>query len=65
MLYEKVKKYLEQNNISDVESLFGWEKTVNAIVLENHSDGNGDFIQHWDSEKVGVTKPTQEELDAI
>ena len=52
-LYTKVKKYLEANS-----------KTVsefdNNILLENYSDGNGDFISSWNVS--GLAEPTVEQL---
>lgn len=34
-----------------------------VITLQNNSDGNGDFIAVWNHPTL--TKPTQEQLDAI
>ena len=52
-LYYKVKKYLEANS-----------KTVSEfkqnIILQNDSDGNGDYIKTWNVS--GLAKPTDEQL---
>jgi hypothetical protein len=52
-LYYKVKKYLEANS-----------KTVsefdNNILLQNDSDGNGDYIHTWNVS--GLAKPSDEQL---
>lgn len=34
-----------------------------TIVLQNDSDGRGDYIREWNHPTL--TKPTQEQLDAI
>jgi len=34
-----------------------------TIVLQNDSDGNGDYIKEWNHPTLA--KPTQEQLDAI
>ena len=36
---------------------------VNTIVLQNDSDGNGDYIAQWNHPTE--TQPTQEELDGV
>ena len=53
ILYTKVKKYLEANSktISEFE---------NNIVLQNDSNGSGDYIHTWNVS--GVAKPTDEQL---
>lgn len=58
MLYSKIKKYLSHNNIDikDVDSF---------ISIFDNSDNNGAFIKSWDSEKIGISQPTQESLDNI
>lgn len=58
MLYNKIKKYLSDNNINieDVDSF---------IEVKDLSDGNGAFIDSWASEKIGILQPTQEELQSI
>jgi hypothetical protein len=37
--------------------------STGVITLQNNSDGNGDFIAVWNHPTL--TKPTQEQLDAI
>ncbi len=53
ILYTKVKKYLEANSktISEFE---------NNIVLQNDSNGSGDYIHTWNVD--GLAKPTDEQL---
>jgi hypothetical protein len=55
-LYYKVKKYLEANS-----------KTVsefdNNILLQNDSDGNGDYIKTWNVSSLA--KPTDEQLNSF
>jgi len=52
-LNTKVKLYLEAN--SKVYS-----SELNNYVLQNDSDGNGDYIKSWNVS--GLTKPTEEQL---
>ena len=52
-LYTKVKKYLEANSKT-------WDNEKNNIILQNDSDGNGDYIKSWNVS--GLTKPTEEQL---
>lgn len=58
MLYNKIKIYLSNIsiNVDDVNQYF---------ELVDNSDGNGSFINLWDSLKIGVDQPTQEQLDSI
>ena len=51
-LYTKVKKYLEANSktISEFEE---------NIILQNDSDGKGDYIHTWN---VNIPEPTTEQL---
>ena len=55
-LYYKVKSYLEANG-----------KTVSEfddnILLQNDSDGNGDYIKTWNVS--GLAQPTDEQLNAL
>ena len=53
MLITKVKKYLEANSktVSEFEQ---------NIILQNDSDGNGDYIKTWNVS--GLAKPTDEQL---
>ena len=55
-LYYKVKLYLEAN--SKTESEFD-----DNIILQNDSDGNGDYIETWNVS--GVSKPTTSQLNAL
>ena len=52
-LYTKVKKYLEANSktVSEFEE---------NIILQNDSNGNGDYIHTWNVS--GLAKPTDEQL---
>jgi len=52
-LKTKVKKYLEANSKT-------LEAERNNIVLQNDSDGNGDYIHTWSVD--ALTKPTDEQL---
>jgi len=52
-LYTKVKLYLEANSKT-------WEAERNNIILQNDSDGNGDYIHTWSVD--GLAKPTAEQL---
>ena len=54
-LYTKVKKYLEANSKT-------WDNEKNNIILQNDSDGNGDYIKSWNVS--GLTEPTAEQLAA-
>ena len=53
-LYTKVKKYLEANSKT-------WEAEKNNIVLQNDSDGNGDYIHTWNV-SGGLAKPSDEQI---
>ena len=53
-LYTKVKKYLEANSKT-------WEAEKNNIVLQNDSDGNGDYIHTWNV-SAGLAKPSDEQI---
>ena len=55
-LYEKIKQL--RNTLTDAD--FAPEGT---IVLQNDSDGKGDYIKEWSHPTE--SKPTQEELDAV
>nr|BAR19860.1 hypothetical protein [uncultured Mediterranean phage uvMED] len=52
-LYTKVKLYLEANSKT-------WDAEEDNIVLQNDSDGNGDYIKTWSVD--GLTKPTDSQL---
>jgi len=55
-LFTKVKKYLEANSktISEFEE--------ENIILQNDSDGKGDYIKSWNVS--GLTEPTEEQLNS-
>ena len=53
-LYEKIKSiYPDLTNMD----------FMTTIVLQNNSDGNGDYIAKW--EHPTYSEPTQSELDAV
>ena len=52
-LYTKVKLYLEANSKT-------WDAEQNNIILQNDSDGNGDYIHSWSVD--GLDKPTDDQL---
>ena len=54
-LYWKVKKYLDANEKTEAE----FEKN---ILLQNNTDGNGDFIANWNVS--GLAQPTEEQLNS-
>ena len=53
-LKSKVSKYLEANS-----KTYSVER--NNIILQNDSDGNGDYIHTWSVS--GLAKPTDEQLE--
>jgi len=55
-LYYKVKSYLEANG--KTESEFD-----DNILLQNDSDGNGDYIKTWNVS--GLAQPTDEQLNSL
>lgn len=55
-LYEKIKQLRADVSDSDFDIIGG------TIMLQNDSDGNGDYIKEWNHAN---TKPTQAELDSI
>ncbi len=55
-LLEKIKQL--RNTLTDED--FSLEGT---IVLQNDSDGRGDYIKEWNHPTI--TKPTQEELNNV
>ena len=55
-LYEKIKQL--RNTLTDTD--FGPEGT---IVLQNDSDGRGDYIKEWNHPTV--TQPTNAELNGV
>jgi len=54
-LYEKIMSIYPELVISDF--------TTGTILLQNDSDGKGDYIKSWNHPTL--TQPTQEQLDAI
>ena len=56
-LYEKIKTIYPELTIND---FIGYNST---ILLQNDSDGNGDYIKSWTHPTL--TQPTQAQLDAI
>ena len=53
ILKTKVELYLEANSKT-------WDAEKDNIILQNDSDGNGDYIKSWSVS--GLTKPTDEQL---
>ena len=56
-LYEKIKQL--RNTLTDEDFAPG----TGTIVLQNDSDGRGDYIKEWNH--ATETQPTQEELDGV
>ena len=52
-LTTKIKKYLEANSKT-------WEAEQDNIILQNDSDGKGDYIHTFNVD--GLAKPTDEQL---
>ena len=52
-LYTKVKLYLEANSKT-------WDTEQDNIILQNDSNGNGDYIHTWSVD--GLTQPTDSQL---
>jgi hypothetical protein len=52
-LYEKIKSIYSE--LTD-------EDFLDTIILQNDSDGNGDYIKSWNHPTL--TQPTQAQLDA-
>lgn len=55
-LYEKIMKMYPSLTVAD------FSLANRTIILQNNSDGQGDYIASWTNE---LPKPTQEQLDAI
>lgn len=53
-LYEKITTIYPQLTLNDFED---------SVVLQNDSDGNGDYIAVWNHPTLA--QPTQEQLDAV
>ena len=56
-LYEKIKTLYP--TLTDAD----FAPTTGTIMLQNVSDGKGDYIKEWNHPTL--TQPTQEQLDAI
>ena len=56
-LYDKIIAVRPNLTIEDFSPVDG------TIVLQNDSDGKGDYIKQWSHPTE--SKPTQEELDAV
>ena len=56
-LYNKIKTLYPQLVIED------FIPTKGTILLQDDSDGNGDYIKSWNHPTL--TQPTQSQLDAI
>ena len=54
-LYTKVKLYLEANSKT-------WNTEQDNIILQNDSNGNGDYIKTWSVD--GLDKPTDRQLNS-
>ena len=52
-LHTKVTKYLEANSKT-------WNVEKENIILQNDSDGNGDYIKTWNVS--GLAKPTADQI---
>jgi len=57
ILYEKIISIYPQLTDADFDPIRG------VIILQNDSDGNGDYIKSWTHPTL--TQPTQAQLDAI
>jgi len=57
MLYEKIKTLYPQLTNDDFDDIRG------TIILQNDSDGKGDYIKNWSH--PSLPQPTQEQLDAV
>jgi len=56
-LYEKITTLYTELTDAD------FEPTTGTIMLQNDSDGNGDYIREWNHPTLA--KPTQEQLDGV
>jgi len=56
-LYEKIKTLYPSLTEED------FVPTTGTIMLQNDSDGNGDYIKEWNHPTLA--KPTQEQLDGV
>jgi hypothetical protein len=55
-MFEKIKSLYPSLTDADFSPISG------TILLQNDSDGNGDYIAKWNHPTL--TQPTQEQLDA-
>ena len=53
ILFTKINLYLEANSKT-------WETERDNIILQNDSDGNGDYIHTWNVS--GLAEPTAEQI---
>ena len=56
-LYEKIRQLKPELTENDFGPYTG------TIVLQNDSDGNGDYIREWNHPTLA--KPTQEQLNGV
>lgn len=56
-LYDKILNLYPSLNVLDFAPRLG------TILLQNDSDGKGDYIKSW--EHPTLAKPTQEQLDGV
>ena len=56
-LFEKIKQL--RNTLTDED----FAPTTGTIVLQNDSDGKGDYIRKWNHPTV--TQPTNQELNGV
>ena len=56
-LYHKIKTIYSSLTDDDFDPQFG------TILLQNDSDGKGDYIKKW--KHPSLAKPTQDQLDAV
>tara|TARA_B100001013_G_C24395033_1_gene357655 strand:+ start:415 stop:621 length:207 start_codon:yes stop_codon:yes gene_type:complete len=57
-LKDKIKKV--HTSLTDADFTYAQSGT---IMLQNNSDGNGDYIKEWNH--PSLAKPTQDQLDAV
>ena len=57
MLYDKIKQLYPSLTDADFSCITG------TIILQNDSDGKGDYIAKW--EHPTLAKPTDEQLGAV
>jgi len=54
----KIRLYLEAKG-----KVYETERDSGTFLLQNDSDGNGDYIRNWNV--IGLEKPTDEQLNAL